>query len=221
MWEVFYLSGGRLAEIQKLKIKDILIEGNNVSIRINYSKTRPREVPLSGQPNHLIRWLEKHPFRENPENPLWISYASRNFLKPLAYSTIGVKFNELIRKAGLKSTLSIHCFRKSYATNLFEARSKDGGIIYDDKEIGQLLGWKPHTVVKRRQEYDLRNTKDLKKKIFKSTGKSLETYDNLKKERDMLENQYQKKITDMEQDMYDMKRLIDQLMTATTGVSTL
>jgi integrase len=47
LWETYYLSGGRLEEVQLMKIGDVRIEGTNVSIVLTQSKTKPRVVPHS------------------------------------------------------------------------------------------------------------------------------------------------------------------------------
>ena len=129
-------------------------------------------------------------------------------MKQLAYSSIGDQFRTIKKYTNIKKSLSIHCFRKTRATMMFSARTKDGGIIYDDKEMGQYFGWKSHTVIKRRLQYDLRNYDDFKDKIFGNLTKPLETYDTLKQEKDMLENEYKKKIADMEEQMHSMKETI-------------
>ena len=62
--------------------------------------------------------------------------------------------------------------------------------IYDDTEIGQFFGWKPHTVVDRRQQYDLRGFDDLKEKIQGKNKVKLDTFDIVKQERDTIDQKY-------------------------------
>ena len=70
--------------------------------------------------------------------------------------------------------------------------------IYDDTEIAQFFGWKPHTVVDRRQQYDLRGFDELKEKIQGKNKVKLETFDIVKQERDNYEK--------MSKELLDLKK---------------
>ena len=210
LWQTMHLSGGRDDEIAKMRYKDVKIEGNNVIIKLVNSKTIPREVPLPDIPDHLIRWLENHPFTDhksqwykNQGAPLWVclSPVIKDYLQPLKGYSIINKFTKIKRTADIKKTLTPHCFRKTRATMMFSARTKDGGIKYDDKQIGMFFGWTLATVAKRREEYDLRNFEDLKKTIFSDTEGKVLTYDVVKKQRDTVIEKQQKEIADLKNEL--------------------
>lgn len=215
LWETYYLSGGRLGEIHGMIIKDVRIVDGNVSIIITHSKTKPREIPLPEKPNLLLRWMNNHPLKNNPHSPLWISYTARTYMKKLSYSSIGVKFDIIRKYTDIKNTLSVHCFRKTRATAIFSSRNP----TYDDTEIGKFFGWKPHTVIDRRQQYDLRNIEDLKDKVFGTVTGKLETYDTIKQEKELLEQKHEQEINKLNKELDDYKVTMNDLMTQVSDLT--
>jgi integrase len=182
LWETFYLSGGRRKEIAEMKIKDVNNKDGNVTIYLEESKTIPRTVPLSEPPNKLLRWIGNHPFRDNPESPLWISFSNNRYLQQLDILSINFLLDECAKKGKLGRKITPHCFRKTRATIVFNERSKDGGLVFTDKQIALFFGWTLSTVAKRREEYDLSTSIELRKIIFSNNTKATESYDNIKKE---------------------------------------
>ena len=220
LFETYWLSGGRLNEVRNMLIKDIIKvnDGTKVKVGLRGSKTINRTVALAEYPENLIRWKENHPDKDNPGAFLWVSVGNRNYGKQISRNTIQQKIMDIRNNTNVKDTISIHCFRKTRATEMFNKKSKDGGLIYSDTHMALFFGWSIKTVAERREEYDLEGQKELEDLIFnQKPTQEKQDYDTLKSQKERLENQYQKKIADMEQDMWDMKRLIDQLMTATTG----
>jgi integrase len=188
LYETLYLSGGRPNEVNEMNIGDVINEGGKVTVLLNTSKTIPRKVPLPDTPKMLVRWIQNHPFKDNPNCPLFITGSNHSSDIRMFVKNINRHFNVVKRNTGIKSTLTPHAFRKTRASIMFSARTKDGGIIYDDKEIAQYFGWKPHTVSQRRQQYDLRNFEDLKEKIHRKV-KSVETLETVTAERDTLKEE--------------------------------
>ena len=173
LYETLYLSGARPDEVCKMKVKDVLIEQGKVSVRVVNSKSLPREVPLSDKPVLLLRWLENHPYSVDKDAWLFPSLDRRFKNVSVAESrhinagSLSDKFRRLVVSLhrldpAFKETLILYSFRKTRATIMFNQN-------YDDKEMGMLFGWKPHTVIDRRNEYDLRGLDDLKSKIFQKS----------------------------------------------------
>jgi len=211
LFETYWLSGGRLNEVRNMKIKDVIKVngGNNIKVSFKKSKTVPRVVPLSEYPKLLERWLGNHPQRNNPEAPLWITLIGEHKGKQIQNITIQHKIMKIRDETNIKETISIHSFRRTRATKMFHERAKDGGLIYGDKEMSQFFGWSLSTVSQRREEYDLSGQEELEKVVFGQTStEQIETYDTLKQEKELLENQYKKKIEDMENQMANMKETI-------------
>lgn len=212
MFETYYLSGGRLSEVRNMTIGDVKTDSGKVSLVLRVSKTRPREVPLSSYPERLIRWLQNHPNKNNPASPLWISLGTRNYGGIITENGVAGAFYKIIKNTDIKKTLSIHCFRKTRATIMFNERTKDGGLKYSDTHLAMFFGWKPKTVVERRQEYDLTTKEDLNALVFDGKNDTpIETFDILKQQKKRLENEYQKKIESMEIQMKAMQDILMQI----------
>jgi len=198
LWECFYLSGARPRDIENMTIKDVVEEQGKVIIVMTTSKTDPRKVPLPEDAPNLIRWVGNHPFRDDPNAPLWLSNTYRTMNQKLTRHSYGEMLESACKRAGLLKLvkdektgknrwegkhLTPKCFRKTRATMYFEdVTTVNGGKFHkwNDKEIGMIFGWNPETVVKRRQEYDLRGFEELKEKIFESTPKT-ETFVTIKR----------------------------------------
>lgn len=203
LWETYYLSGARPEELLKMKVRDLKIGNDSVSITITDSKTIPRQIPLSENPINLIKYFECHPNKNNPDAPLWFSF--KNINNQLKGDAVRNRFREMVKKINLKETFSIKCFRKARATIMFQDKE------FDDTYIGMFFGWTPQTVIMRRQEYNLTNYEDLKNKVCKIPYRA-ETYDTLKKEKEQLKNKYDGQIKFLEEELSGLK---DQLVKKT------
>ncbi|MHA1968123.1 MAG: tyrosine-type recombinase/integrase [Candidatus Hodarchaeales archaeon] len=184
LYETLYLSGGRAGEVNSMNIGDVIIEGGKVTIILRNSKTIPRKVPLAETPKMLLRWLQNHPFKNNPDAPLFHSESRSNLYKRALTQNINDNFDIVKKYTGIKSSLTPHCFRKTRATIMFSSRNP----VFDDTEIAKFFGWKPHTVSERRAQYDLRDFDDLKAKV-QSNVKSVETIETITAERDTLKEE--------------------------------
>ncbi len=202
LFETLYLSGGRPHEIAHMCIKDVEEEVGNIIIVFSRSKTRPRKVPLSEPADNLMRWLANHPFKDNLEASLWLTFSRQSRYKPMQTYSIAPKLEDIKKRANLKKTITPQTFRKTRATIMF-------GKAFDDTEMSQLFGWSPQTVVKRRQEYDLRGFDDLKVKIFAKSGK-VKSYDTVVKERDNLINELRTEIDSLRKQLAIIFKAMNQ-----------
>ncbi|MFV0420547.1 MAG: tyrosine-type recombinase/integrase [Dysgonomonas sp.] len=124
------LTGLRHCDIQKLKWKEISINGNQAQLHFTQQKTKGVEyMPISQQALDLCgepREPEQLVFEDLPD-PAWIS-------KPL---------KRWIEAAGITKRITFHCFRHTYAT----LQLSNGTDIYT---VSKMLG---HTNVKTTQIY--------------------------------------------------------------------
>ena len=206
-----YLCGARPSEICSMKVGGINEVPNGYEVTVFNSKTKPRKIPLKETPEHLLYWIRNHPFKDEEEHPIWLSESRRKMWNQMDKNAIRLKLNRAKKMNIIKKSITPHCFRKTRASIMFNS-----DVGNDDKLMSEFFGWKLHTVPDRSNEYDLRTHETLREKIFNSKSKIAPSYDALKIEKDRAERQAER-IKEMEQDMHDMKRLIDQLMTATTG----
>lgn len=124
------LTGLRHSDIQKLRWKEISMDGNHAKLLFTQRKTKGVEyMPISeqalqlcgkpGEPEQLV-------FEDLP-NPSWIS-------RPLKL---------WVKEAGIQKNITFHCFRHTYAT----LQLSSGTDIYT---VSKMLG---HTNVKTTQIY--------------------------------------------------------------------
>lgn len=124
------LTGLRHSDIQKLKWKEIVVDGEKIELHFTQKKTKGVEYkPISKQALELCgerRGLDDLVF-ENLPNPSWVS-------RPL---------KKWIEKAGIHRNITFHCFRHTYAT----LQLANGTDIYT---VSKMLG---HTNVNTTQIY--------------------------------------------------------------------
>ncbi|MEM4378946.1 MAG: tyrosine-type recombinase/integrase [Candidatus Nitrosotenuis sp.] len=80
-WE----AGTRPTEILNLKLKHVQFDKSGI-IRIKVDgKTGSRIVTLVEAVPDLIKWINMHPFKENPDAPLWVVMFKRGYGTQLTY----------------------------------------------------------------------------------------------------------------------------------------
>jgi integrase len=124
------LTGLRHCDIQKLRWKEINIDGNQARLHFTQQKTKGVEyTPISEQALQLCgepENPEKFVFEDLPD-PSWISHPLKKW----------------VVAAGIKKKITFHCFRHTYAT----LQLSSGTDIYT---VSKMLG---HTNVKTTQIY--------------------------------------------------------------------
>ena len=113
LWE----TGARVGEIVSIRLRDVELRGEMALITLR-GKTGSRTVPvIAGFPD-LQAWLNQHPFRNDPDAPLFISYKKGSFGKPLLEGGVAKIVKRLASKAEIKKHVYPHLFRHSRATQL-------------------------------------------------------------------------------------------------------
>lgn len=124
------LTGLRHSDIQKLKWKEIVVDGEKIELHFTQKKTKGVEYkPISKQAFELCgerRGLDDLIF-ENLPNPSWISRSLKKWIK----------------SAGIHRNITFHCFRHTFAT----LQLANGTDIYT---VSKMLG---HTNVNTTQVY--------------------------------------------------------------------
>lgn len=115
--ETLYWSGCRPGEVLSVNIGGVEITEDCVIITVRDSKTQKRKVPITPIPELLIRWIDNHPMKNNPDAPLFISFNRdrRVFQKRLALYTLERVFRNTTRDLGLKR-ITPHYFRHTTIT---------------------------------------------------------------------------------------------------------
>ncbi|MFM8658889.1 MAG: tyrosine recombinase XerC [Candidatus Nitrosotenuis sp.] len=117
LFDVHYEAGTRPSEILNLKIKHVKFDDNGAVIHVD-GKTGPRPIRIILSVPNLAKWFEVHPFRDNPEAPLWILFDADNYGQQMTYSAAIAMLKRRQIKAKIRKPLNLKLFRHSAATKL-------------------------------------------------------------------------------------------------------
>ena len=127
---VLYESGCRIGELLPLRIKNIQFDKYGAVLLIN-GKTGSRRVRVISSSPALAKWLDLHPFRNDPNSFIWIDL--RNNGKLLSYNAVCKMLRKLAEKAGVKKRINPHAFRHARATHLASKLT--------EAQMKELFGW--------------------------------------------------------------------------------
>jgi integrase/recombinase XerD len=133
---VHYESGTRAGDILSLQIKHVSSDKYGMKIAVD-GKTGARPIRLVESVPSLAKYLEGHPFNDDPEAPLWINLGNQDYGKPLQYAAANKLLKAAARRAGIKKRVYLHLFRHSAATR---------GVSYMGESImRKRYGWSPNS----------------------------------------------------------------------------
>lgn len=137
LWETAF----RASEFLGMKIGDLEEAswgdawGFRATCRV--SKTETRTVPIVQTTYYLARYLNEHPYRDDPEAPLWISLSKNSFGQQIkTIWTLDLITKRLARLAGIKKRIYPHLFRHSRLTDLVRMGMLEGALR-------RHAGWSP------------------------------------------------------------------------------
>ena len=116
------LDGGlRPGELLTLTIGSIKQDKISYVIHVD-GKTGPRPVRLMQSTPSLARWLSEHPFKENTQSPLWITFEKTKYGTPLSYTAVRAVIGRTTDKVRKKhpqfqKRVFLNLFRHTEATN--------------------------------------------------------------------------------------------------------
>jgi integrase/ribosomal protein L40E len=117
---VLYDSGCRIGEIASLRLKDVNFDEYGAILMVD-GKTGMRRVRLLDSTPSLANWIENHPYKDDPEAPLWTSLKKRtrkdgSINYSVNYECIRSLLKRLKENAGINKRIYPHLFRHSRAT---------------------------------------------------------------------------------------------------------
>ncbi len=131
-----YESGCRIGEFLPLKLKHVQFDEYGAILRVE-GKTGARRVRIVGAAPALLKWIEEHPDKGNPEAYLWSRLPSHNnprwINRPLSYGVVCRILRELAKKAGVKKKVNPHAFRHARATHLAKHLT--------EAQMKEFFGW--------------------------------------------------------------------------------
>ena len=129
---IIYESGCRVGEILNLSIKNVSFDKYGATLIVD-GKTGQRRIRLISFCSLLATLIENHPFKDNPNSPLWLNISNKNRNAPLSY--IGSKWilRNAAQKAGIKKKINPHSFRHARATHLAK--------YLTEQQLKYVFGW--------------------------------------------------------------------------------
>lgn len=102
-------AGCRIGEILTVKIGEVEFNGIGAVLQSD-GKTGKAPLILTWSAKTLAMWLNIHPFRDNPEAPLW-PLSERQKPVQMSYSAAHMAFKKCVRKSGCKKRVWPHLFK--------------------------------------------------------------------------------------------------------------
>lgn len=79
-------------------------------------KTTPAKgIPLTWSSGYLQQWLAVHPFKDDPDAPLWVTLDKNH--EPLSYKTFRVTIKKIAKDAGIEKRFYPYLFRHKAVTD--------------------------------------------------------------------------------------------------------
>ncbi len=111
---VMYEAGPRSGELLTCRIKDVVVFDDYAEVHVT-GKTGQGTLILVRSRADLVKHLQSHPLRNDPDAPLWYMWTRRG-LRALSYDAFRMRIKRLAEKAGIKRRIYPHLFRHAAAT---------------------------------------------------------------------------------------------------------
>ncbi|MDE2590204.1 MAG: tyrosine-type recombinase/integrase [Patescibacteria group bacterium] len=108
-------AGTRIGETLTLQIKHVVKDKLGAIIKVD-GKTTARPIRLVKSLPYLAAWLNSHPFRNNPDAPLWINLSHHGYGDQISYEGVKRILEKRAKLAGLEKRIFFHLFRHSEIT---------------------------------------------------------------------------------------------------------
>lgn len=132
LWE----TGCRIAELGNLQLKHVTKTPHGYSLDVT-GKTGGRNPMVVSSAPYLTVWLNNHPFKTDPEAPLWVHYEFGTEPKPLRYDSIRFLLRRYFQRAKITKPFHPHAFRHSRATYVL------ANAIMNESQAKSYFGWTP------------------------------------------------------------------------------
>lgn len=134
--DVHYEAGTRPGEILNLQIKHVKFDDNGAVIHVD-GKTGARPIRLIKSVPNLASWMSVHPFKENPNAPLWPLLTPSKYGQPLSYHATGQMLKRRIEMAKILKHVHLNLFRHSEATETAK--------FLTEAQMKKRHGWTPES----------------------------------------------------------------------------
>jgi integrase len=108
-------SGNRPGETLSLRIKDVKTDEHGAIINV-IGKTNARPVRLIRSVPNLLTYLRNHPYKNDPDAPLWIMIDPDDYGRPMTYYAARAMILRRVKNAKMSKKVYLNLFRHSEAT---------------------------------------------------------------------------------------------------------
>jgi integrase/recombinase XerD len=126
--------GLRPGELLSLRVGGVTMDDGGAVINVERGKTGPRRLRSIGAMQYLARYLEDHPFRGDPEAPLWVTESTSWGKRPLGYVALSLMLKDTAKKAGIVRP-------RVYAYMLRHGSATRNARFLTDSELKLMYGW--------------------------------------------------------------------------------
>ena len=154
-----YEGGTRPGEILSILIKHVKFDQYGANLHVD-GKTGPRTVRLVKSTPSLANWMSVHPFKDNPEAPVWINLTKNHYGEQFTYPAARVMFSRRAKLAHLEKRVNLNMFRHSEATN--------SAKFMTEAQLRKRHGWSPESKMPARYVHLI--NADVDDAIFKQLG---------------------------------------------------
>jgi integrase/ribosomal protein L40E len=162
-------SGARPSEILSMRIRSVVFDQYGAVIIVN-GKTGERRIRLITSAPLLATWLENHPKRMEPSEPVWVNVGSTRHGGIFDYNAARKLLRELGKKANVRKRIYPYLFRHSTATYLANHLTEAQMCTY--------FGWKQGS---RMPSYYVHlSGRDIDERMLELHGIKQETQERLK-----------------------------------------
>lgn len=160
---VAYDSGMRISDILDVRVKDLIIDENDVRIRFYIRKTKKHLLyGMGSSVGYLMNWYNCHPTK-NPDDPLFCTTSTNWRGKRMSYFNIYKVIKILAKKSGVSKKVSCHTFR--------HCATRRDKPLYSDEELRVLRGWSRNSMMPLRYAAISHDEVFKKKRILEGKGK--------------------------------------------------
>jgi site-specific recombinase XerD len=96
-------------------------------------KTGIKRIPLVTSSKPLLQWLEEHPYKTDPQAPLWCAIDHNHQGERLSYTHFNQIIKRLAKTAGLKRNIWPYLYRHSSLTAMAK--------VFTESRLEQFAGW--------------------------------------------------------------------------------
>jgi integrase/recombinase XerD len=94
--------GGRPSEILLLKVGDVQFDDVGAIVHITRGKTGSRTLRVISSARHLAAHMETHPFKQDPDAPLWLTTCMSRLNQPLSWEGMSRIIKITAKRADIK-----------------------------------------------------------------------------------------------------------------------